>query len=68
MILIDRGLLDGSAFVSKDQWQCLMDDLGLTVPQIRDNRYDAVIHLVSAADGAEEFYVNEEPDGTIARY
>ena len=23
---------------------------------MRDNRYDAVVHLISAADGAEEFY------------
>jgi hypothetical protein len=33
-----------------------MDDLGVTVSQIRDNRYDAVIHMVTAADGAEKFY------------
>jgi len=26
--------------------------------QIRDNRYDAVIHMVTAADGAESFYNN----------
>jgi len=45
-----------------------MDDLGLTTPQIRDNRYDAIIHLVSAADGAEKFYVTEDADGNIARY
>jgi hypothetical protein len=23
---------------------------------LRDNRYDAVIHMVTAADGAEDFY------------
>lgn len=33
-----------------------MDDLGVSTIQIRDNRYDAVIHLVTAADGAESFY------------
>lgn len=33
-----------------------MDDLGVSTVQIRDNRYDAVIHMVTAADGAEEFY------------
>lgn len=26
--------------------------------QLRDQRYDAVIHLVTAADGAEKFYDN----------
>ena len=25
---------------------------------LRDNRYDAVVHMVTAADGAEEFYAN----------
>lgn len=57
VILIDRGLMDGSAYVSKTQWQALMDDLGLSVFQIRENRYDAVVHLVTAAEGAEKFYV-----------
>ena len=33
-----------------------MDDLGVSTVQIRDNRYDAVIHMVTAADGAAEFY------------
>ena len=33
-----------------------MDDLGVSTVQIRDNRYDAVIHMVTAADGAPEFY------------
>jgi hypothetical protein len=33
-----------------------LDDLGVSTIQIRDNRYDAVIHLVTAADGAESFY------------
>jgi hypothetical protein len=28
VILIDRGLLDGSAYVDEDDWQALMDDLG----------------------------------------
>ena len=35
-----------------------MDDLGVSTVQIRDNRYDAVIHMVTAADGAESFYNN----------
>ena len=52
VILIDRGLMDGSAYVSRGQWQALMDDLSVTTVQIRDLRYDAVIHMVSAADGA----------------
>ena len=52
VILIDRGLMDGSAYVSRSSWQALMDDMGVSMVQIRDNRYDAVIHMVTAADGA----------------
>lgn len=33
-----------------------MHDLGLNVAQIRDGRYDAVLHMVTAADGAKEHY------------
>ena len=28
VVLIDRGLLDGSAYVSKTAWQALLDELG----------------------------------------
>ena len=59
VILIDRGLMDGSAYVSRSQWQALMDDLGVSTVQIRDNRYDAIIHLMTAAFGAESFYETE---------
>ena len=58
VILIDRGLLDGSAYLSQDNWQALMDDMGCSVPQLSDNRYDAVLHMVTAADGAENFYAS----------
>ena len=58
VILIDRGLLDGSAYVSTTGWQALMDDLNMNTVMLRDNRYDAVIHMVTAADGADEFYAS----------
>lgn len=51
--------MDGSAYVSRGQWQALMDDLGVSTAQIRDNRYDAVVHMVTAADGAEDFYLSQ---------
>ena len=58
VILIDRGLLDGSAYVSRAEWQALMDDLCMTVVSLRDNRYDVVLHMVTAADGARSFYAS----------
>ena len=58
VILIDRGLLDGSAYVSRAEWQALMDELNMNVVMMRDNRYDAVLHMVTAADGAQKFYAS----------
>lgn len=29
-ILIDRGLMDGSAYVDKQQWKALLDELGVS--------------------------------------
>lgn len=35
-----------------------MDDLNMNVVMLRDNRYDAILHMVTAADGAEKFYAS----------
>lgn len=58
VMLFDRGLMDGSAYVDKSSWKGLLDELGVTVVQLCDARYDGVLHLVTAADGAEKFYDN----------
>ena len=58
VVLIYRGLMDGSAYVSKENWQALLDDLGCNIVMIRDMRYDGVMHMVTAADGAEKFYAS----------
>jgi CYTH domain-containing protein/predicted ATPase len=55
VIVCDRGALDISAYVSPELWSHITGELGVTTQQLRD-RYDAVLHLVSAADGAEKFY------------
>ena len=49
VLLIDRGLLDGKAFVDAGSWQALMDDMQMNELVVRDRRYDAVLHLVTAA-------------------
>jgi len=56
VLLCDRGLMDGSAYVSSDQWQAVLDEMGWNPIHLRDKRYDAVIHMVTAADGAQDFY------------
>ena len=33
-----------------------MDEQGFAAPNLMEKRYDAVVHMVTAAEGAEEFY------------
>ena len=54
-IVCDRGTMDISAYMAKDTWADITRAVGTSTPQLRQ-RYDAVLHLVSAADGAEQFY------------
>lgn len=58
VILYDRGIMDVSAFMNPADWQALLDDCGWNLSS-RDSRYDAVIHMVSAAVGAEAFYTTQ---------
>jgi transcriptional regulator of nitric oxide reductase len=48
--------MDGSAYVSKQIWNRILTDYDLNEHKLRDSRYDLVIHLSSAADGAMEYY------------
>lgn len=55
LIICDRGALDISAYMTKEMWNKITGLAGVNNRQLLD-RYDAVLHLVSAADGAEQFY------------
>ena len=55
IIVCDRGAMDISAYMDPDVWEKITTDVGTSTPELRQ-RYDAVLHLVSAADGAEQFY------------
>lgn len=55
VIVCDRGVMDISAYLKPEDWESITTSVGVTAQQLRD-RYDAVLHLVSAADGAEQFY------------
>lgn len=59
ILISDRGTMDISAYMEPTVWQALLDELGLSDIKLRDARYDAVIHMVSAAIGAEQFYTLE---------
>jgi CYTH domain-containing protein/thymidylate kinase len=57
VILCDRGVIDGQAYTSgSEEFEGMVKDLGLSINSICNNRYHAVIHLRTAALGAEEFY------------
>jgi hypothetical protein len=43
--------MDGSAYIGKEEWEFLLDDYGWSVVSLRDKRYDAIFHLVTAAIG-----------------
>ena len=57
VIVCDRGAMDISAYMTPEMWEKITKDVGTSTQELRDgNRYDAVLHLVSAADGAEQYY------------
>lgn len=59
IILFDRGTMDNSAFCKDGQWSALMDEMSYNVSMLRDQRYDGIIHLTTAAIGAEHAYTLE---------
>ncbi|KAL7540983.1 hypothetical protein ACHAXR_010537 [Thalassiosira sp. AJA248-18] len=57
VLLCDRGLMDGSAYMSQEAWDRLLDKRDVQcVSELREGRYNAVFHLVTAAEGAEQYY------------
>lgn len=56
LIILDRWILDTKAYTSPEMVKQALAWCGLTEQEVLSNRYDAVIHLVTAADGAEGFY------------
>ena len=55
IIVCDRGTMDISAYMNDEMWSEITTSVGVASEILR-SRYDAVLHLVSAADGAEQFY------------
>ncbi len=55
LIVCDRGTLDNKAYMSDEEFEQALKDLGTNEIDLRDN-YDAVFHLTTAAKVAAEFY------------
>ena len=65
LILCDRGTMDGRSYCSPEQWAEICRRGGFQTESLRDQRYDAILHLVTAAIGAEGHY---NLDNNPARY
>ena len=59
VLLCDRGTMDGGVYLPEEEFDGIIKDRGTDMVTLRDSRYDAVFHLVTAADGAEQFYTLE---------
>lgn len=68
VLICDRTLIDAKAYMSNTAWNMLLAVMDLVESDLM-TRYDLIIHLVTAADGAEAFYTctnnearNETPE------
>ncbi|VDK67276.1 unnamed protein product [Onchocerca ochengi] len=56
LIICDRGAMDPSAYVDKKSWARILEEVNLDQFSLREDRYDQILHMTTAADGAEEYY------------
>ncbi len=64
VILLDRGIMDIKAFMDEKDFLDILKRKKITEMELRD-RYNGVIHLITAADGATEFYTNQNNPARI---
>ncbi|OXA53150.1 hypothetical protein Fcan01_12175 [Folsomia candida] len=60
LIICDRGAMDASAYIPRDVWEGILARNGWNEVDLRDARYNHIIHMVSAANGAEPFYSTDD--------
>lgn len=58
VILLDRSIIDSKAYINDEEWKKLLIEFALSESEVFQ-RYDSVIHLVTAAYGAENAYTCE---------
>lgn len=65
IVIYDRGAMDPVAYLKENDWEILKQRNPLwNEVDLRDNRYDQIVHMVTAAIGAEQFYML---DNNLAR-
>lgn len=55
VIIHDRGVIDNKSYMRSKEFGTLLNHFNMSEVEARD-RYNAVFHLVTAANGAEEYY------------
>lgn len=58
LIVCDRGAIDNCAYMNDEEFEETLHYINKNAVELRDG-YDAVFHLVTAADGAEAYYTTE---------
>lgn len=58
VIIYDRGLVDNKAYMTQNVYEGILKKFNTNESEIKA-RYDAVFHLVTAADGKEDFYTTK---------
>ena len=61
LILYDRGVCDGKAYIDEQTYNKLLKERNLAPNDVRD-KYNAVIHLVTAALWATKYYQRNDPN------
>lgn len=59
LIICDRGCMDATAYLQPGEWDQLSKEMNWNEVDLRDRRYNQVIHIMTAAKGAEAFYTCE---------
>jgi thymidylate kinase len=62
LILFDRGILDGKSYISSEEFDTILEEIGLSEDDVL-SRYDAVFHLETTAKGAVENYKSIDNGG-----
>lgn len=56
LLLFDRGAMSAKAYMGLAEWEALLQIQGFSEVDLRERRYDGVIHMRTAALGAQQFY------------
>lgn len=63
LIVCDRGMMDNRAYMTELEFAAAMERIQANEVELRDS-YDAVFHLMSAANGAPEIYLKNKENNS----